>query len=234
MTAACLVMTALTVDCVIWRRMDVTVLMAGRESFVIRPVLRAHSAGTAPSPVNVRMGPSVIQRVESADAHQGSVEICARMAVLRAFTANTAIRNVTVPTMDAAIAHMEPVCVIQASMGGFATSHVPDGPMDLAVHLNVSVYSRTLWNATDVMEIVCVNLAIRAKHAVKSVAVVTMARDARKNASVHQECPAIMCPDSVSAQLGGMERAATKNVRRGSLDLAAPNPVTVMEQCVIQ
>lgn len=47
-------------------------------------------------------------------------------AVLRVFMASTAIRSVTAPTMDAAIAHTEPVCVIPASMGDFAISVSPN------------------------------------------------------------------------------------------------------------
>lgn len=54
-------------------------------------------------------------------------------------------------------------CIVQ----WFHVQDVLDGHMDLAVQLNASVFNKILSNATDVMEAVCVNLAIRAKHAAK-------------------------------------------------------------------
>lgn len=164
-------------DIVMLKEMLVTVQMGGRGSSVTKPVQREHLVKTAPSLASAETGAPVTRLVGSAAAHLESMETCARMAVRRECMESTATRNVTVLITAAAIAHMEPVCVIQDSTAGSVTSLAPSGRMDLAAHPSVSVCNKTRLSAIDVMERVCANLAIRGKPATASVIVDFMVQD---------------------------------------------------------
>lgn len=178
-------------DCVTLTEMVATAQMAGQQSFVTKPVQREHLGKTVPSLVSAETVAPVTRLAGSAAAHLESVETCARTAVRRDYMESTATRNVTVLITAAAIARMEPVCVIQGSTAGFVTYLVPSGLMDLAAHRSVIVCSRTRLNAIDIMDRVCASLAIRARPAAWSVIVDTMVQDVHQNASVQQECLAI-------------------------------------------
>lgn len=165
-----------------------TAQTVGQQPFVTKPVQREHLAETVHSLASARMVAPVTRSVGSAAAHLESVETCARTAVRRDYTESTATRNVTVLITAAAIARMEPVCVIRDSMAGFVTYLAPSGRMDLAAHRSVSVCSRTRFSAIDVMEHVCASPAIRARPATWSVIVDTTVQDVNQNASVQREC----------------------------------------------
>lgn len=169
--------------------------------------------------------------MENAAAHLESVETCARTAVQRDFMESIATRNVTVLTMDAVTAHMEPVCVIQGSTAGSVTYLAPSGHMDLAAQQNASACNKLRLSAIGAMGPACVSLAIRERPATESVILVTTVQDASQNASVQQECPAITLPDNatISAQPVCSETTVSKSVLWDSLELDAPSLAIVME-----